>query len=70
MCVLSYFGCSEGVAHGNINSKGEDRDEHWSGGPEVDTQGIQVLPPLETLKLSRSKVNVCVHTKLRHVDHY
>lgn len=49
--VDRYLGSSEGVSHSSVGGKGEDGDEHGSCGPEVDTEGIQVLPSLQTRKL-------------------
>ena len=34
-----------------IRGEGEDGDENWCSGPEVYTQSIQVLPPLQALQL-------------------
>ena len=39
------------MSQGNVSGKCENGDEHGSGGPEVDTEGIKVLPTLETLQL-------------------
>ncbi len=40
---------SKCVSHGNVSGKSENRDEHWSSGPKVHTQSIQILPALQTL---------------------
>ena len=39
------------MSQGNVSGKCENGDEHGSGGPEVDTEGIKVLPTLQTLQL-------------------
>ena len=38
------------MSQSNISGKCEYGDEHGSGGPEVDTEGIKVLPTLQTLQ--------------------
>ena len=39
------------MSEGSVGGKGEDGDEYWSGGPEVDTQSIQILSPLQACQL-------------------
>lgn len=48
------LGSSESVPQGHVGGEGEDGDEDWSGGPEVHTQSIQVLPTLQTLQFCSS----------------
>ena len=43
------------MSQGSIGGKGEDGDEYRSRGPEVDTQGVKVLPSLQALQLQSSK---------------
>ena len=52
--VFIDLGSSEGVSHGNVSAKGEDGDEYRSGGPDVNTNCIQILSALQTLQLQTS----------------
>ena len=47
--VKANFSSGEVVAQCHISSEGKDGDENRGGGPEVDTEGIQILATSQAL---------------------
>ena len=55
ICNTHLCSC-ELVSKEGIGGECEEGDQYWSGGPEIDTHGIQVLDALEASHLFRSQV--------------
>lgn len=54
--VSTDLGGGERMAQGSVGGKGQDGYENRCGGPEVDTESVEVLPPLQTGQLQRSEI--------------
>ena len=63
-CMLPHFSSSEVVPQTHVGCEGEDRDEDWSCGPEVHTQGIEILPTTQTFQFILS---VQIHLRAIYV---
>ena len=59
----AHLGGCEVVSECDVSGEGEDGDKDWSGGPEVDTESIQVLATSQALQLKlpvRGFYNICI----------